>query len=56
MNNYWESSQRRFWTFTKQQLAAERKRMEEAEKNLVNMFPLPDRRHLSIYFYSRAYS
>jgi cyclin C len=56
MNNYWESSQRRFWTFTKQQLAAERKRMEEAEKNLVNLFPLPDRRHLSIYFYSRAYS
>lgn len=25
--------------------------MEEAERNLVNLYPLPDRRHLSIYFY-----
>ncbi|KAF2686563.1 C/H/G cyclin [Lentithecium fluviatile CBS 122367] len=51
MNNYWESTQRKFWTFSKQQLAAERKKMEEAERNLVNMYPLPDRRLLSIYFY-----
>ncbi|KAJ4986903.1 RNA polymerase II holoenzyme cyclin-like subunit [Stagonosporopsis vannaccii] len=50
-SNYWESTQRRFWTFTKQQLALERKKMEESERNLVNLYPLPDRRHLSIYFY-----
>lgn len=50
-SNYWESTQRRFWTFTKQQLALERKKMEEAERNLVSLYPLPDRRHLSIYFY-----
>ena len=55
MNNYWESSQRKFWTFSKQQLATERKKMEEAERNLVNMYPLPDRRLLSIYFYHRGY-
>lgn len=52
-SNYWESTQRRFWTFTKQQLALERKKMEEAERNLVSMYPLPDRRLLSIYFYHR---
>jgi cyclin C len=52
-SSYWESTQRKFWTFTKQQLAFERKKIEESERNLVNMYPLPDRRHLSIYFYHR---
>jgi cyclin C len=55
MNNYWESTQRKFWTFSKQQLATERKKMEEAERNLVTMYPLPDRRLLSIYFYHRKF-
>jgi cyclin C len=50
-SNYWESTQRKFWTFTKQQLAVERQKMEDSERNLVNQYPLPDRRHLSIYFY-----
>ncbi|ORY13483.1 cyclin-like protein [Clohesyomyces aquaticus] len=49
--SYWESTQRKFWTFTKQQLTLERKKLEESERNLVNLYPLPDRRHLSIYFY-----
>lgn len=52
-SNYWESTQRRFWTFSKQQLALERKKMDEAERSLVGLYPLPDRRHLSIYFYHR---
>jgi hypothetical protein len=55
-SSYWESTQRKFWTFTKQELALERKKIEEAEWNLVNMYPLPDRRHLSIYFYHRGSS
>ncbi|OAL50482.1 C/H/G cyclin [Pyrenochaeta sp. DS3sAY3a] len=50
-SSYWDSTQRKFWTFTKQQLAFERKKLEETERNLVNMYPLPDRRHLSIHFY-----
>lgn len=54
-SNYWESTQRKFWTFTKQQLAFERKRLEESERNLVNLYPLPDLRHLSVYFRSRKY-
>ncbi|KAF1995923.1 C/H/G cyclin [Amniculicola lignicola CBS 123094] len=49
--SYWESTQRKYWTFTKQQLTLERKKVEEAERNLVTMYPLPDRRLLSIYFY-----
>lgn len=53
-SSYWESTQRKFWTFTKQELALERKRMEDAERNLVNLYPLPDRRHMSIYFSHRT--
>lgn len=50
-SSYWESTQRKFWTFTRAQLAAERKRTEDSERALVNMHPLPERRHLNIYFY-----
>ncbi|OCL07950.1 C/H/G cyclin [Glonium stellatum] len=49
--SYWESTQRKFWTFTKQQLALERRKVEESERVLVQQYPLPDRRLLSIYFY-----
>jgi hypothetical protein len=55
-SSYWESTQRKFWTFTKAQLAFERKKIEESERNLVNLYPLPDRRLLSIYFYHRTYT
>lgn len=51
--SYWDSTQRKFWTFTKQQLALERKKMDEAERNLIAAFPLPERRMLSIYFCQR---
>lgn len=54
--NYWESTQRKFWTFTKQQLALQRRMLEEADRNLVNMYPLPDRRLLSIHFSHRTLS
>ncbi|OCK82634.1 C/H/G cyclin [Lepidopterella palustris CBS 459.81] len=49
--SYWDSTQRKYWTFTKQQLSVERRKLEEAERALVLQFPLPDRRLLSIYFY-----
>ncbi|KAI1343773.1 cyclin-C [Xylariaceae sp. FL0016] len=48
--NYWESTQRRFWQFTKEELAQMREKLEEDEQNLVQMFPLPNQRHLYIYF------
>ncbi|KAL2018522.1 hypothetical protein VTK56DRAFT_734 [Thermocarpiscus australiensis] len=48
--NYWESTQRRFWQFTKDELAAIRQRLEEEDPGLVQMFPLPQLRHLNIYF------
>ncbi|KAF2085155.1 C/H/G cyclin, partial [Saccharata proteae CBS 121410] len=48
--NYWNSSQRRFWTFTKPELSGIRRQLEDENKDLVQKHPLPDRRHLSIYF------
>jgi len=51
--NYWESTQRKFWQFTKEELAAIRQRLDDADKELVQMFPLPQMRHLNIYFNQR---
>ncbi|KAI0424829.1 cyclin domain-containing protein [Xylaria sp. FL1042] len=48
--NYWESTQRRNWQFSKDELAQMREKLEESEQSLVQMFPLPQRRHLNIYF------
>ncbi|CAJ2510719.1 Uu.00g063440.m01.CDS01 [Anthostomella pinea] len=47
--NYWESTQRRFWQFSKDELAQMREKLEDSEQNLVQMYPLPQRRHLNIY-------
>ncbi|KAK0634738.1 RNA polymerase II holoenzyme cyclin-like subunit [Bombardia bombarda] len=48
--NYWESTQRRHWQFTKDELAAMRQRLEDEDPGLVQSFPLPPLRHLNIYF------
>ncbi|PHH83939.1 hypothetical protein CDD83_2760 [Cordyceps sp. RAO-2017] len=49
-SNYWESTQRRHWLFTKEQLASMRQRLEDDSAELVRLFPLPQPRHLAIYF------
>ena len=49
-SNYWDSTQRKYWSFTKVQLADIRRRLEEADAQLVQQYPLPDRRLLNIYF------
>ncbi|KAK1754349.1 cyclin-like protein [Echria macrotheca] len=48
--NYWDSTQRRHWQFTKDELAAMRQKLEDEEASLVQMFPLPQLRHLNIHF------
>ncbi|TVY85040.1 RNA polymerase II holoenzyme cyclin-like subunit [Lachnellula suecica] len=48
--NYWESTQRRHWQFTREQLEDLRKKLEDEDQNLVQMYPLAQLRHLSIYF------
>ncbi len=51
--NYWDSTQRRFWQFTKEQLAAMRQKLEDEEQSLATTFPLPPLRQLNIYFNQR---
>ncbi|GAO14928.1 uncharacterized protein UV8b_05098 [Ustilaginoidea virens] len=48
--NYWDSTQRRHWLFTKDQLASMRQKLDDDHADLVRMFPLPQPRHLAIYF------
>ncbi|KAI9803385.1 MAG: hypothetical protein M1833_000904 [Piccolia ochrophora] len=48
--NYWVSSQRLHWQFSKQTLQEMRKDLEDEDRGLVQQYPLPDRRLLSIYF------
>ncbi|KAJ9133548.1 Cyclin-C [Pleurostoma richardsiae] len=48
--NYWESTQRKHWLFTKEELAAMRQKLEDEDPGLVQMFTLPQPRHLNIYF------
>ncbi|KAK4102033.1 cyclin-like protein [Parathielavia hyrcaniae] len=48
--NYWESTQRKHWQFTKDDLSAIRERLDDEDPTLVHMFPLPPLRHLNIYF------
>lgn len=52
--NYWESTQRKHWQFTKDELANVRQRLEDDDPGLVQMFPLPQLRHLNIYFNQRT--
>ncbi|UKZ56484.1 RNA polymerase II holoenzyme cyclin-like subunit [Trichoderma virens] len=51
--NYWESTQRRHWLFTKDELASMRQKLEDESAELVRMFPLPQPRHMAIYFNQR---
>ncbi|KAH8883812.1 cyclin-like protein [Thozetella sp. PMI_491] len=48
--SYWDSTQRKHWQFTKDQLATMRRNLEDEDTGLVQMYPLPVTRHLNIYF------
>ncbi|GIZ41732.1 hypothetical protein CKM354_000502800 [Cercospora kikuchii] len=48
--NYWDSTQAKFWTFTKDELADTRKELERANQALHNKYALPERRLMNIYF------
>lgn len=52
--SYWDSTQRRHWLFSKDQLASMRQKLEDDNADLVRMFPLPQTRHLAIYFNQRG--
>ncbi|WPH04507.1 Hypothetical protein R9X50_00739800 [Acrodontium crateriforme] len=47
--NYWDSTQAKYWTFTKSDLAAQRSELAKLNSQLHTTYPLPDRRHMSIF-------
>lgn len=51
--NFWDSTQRRFWQFSKDDLAAKRQKLEDDNAEITQAFPLPQARHLYIYFNQR---
>ena len=54
--NYWASTQRRHWQFSRETLAEIRQKLEDDDRALVQQYPLPDRRLLSQFFNQRTYS
>lgn len=48
--NYWVSTQRLHWQFTREKLAEIRQKLEDEDKQFIQQFPLPERRLLSMYF------
>ncbi|KAL4980113.1 RNA polymerase II holoenzyme cyclin-like subunit [Aspergillus desertorum] len=48
--NYWASTQRKHWLFTRERLAEIRESFKEKDKASHTQFPLPDQRLLNIYF------
>ena len=51
--NYWSSTQRLHWQFTKETLSVVRQSLEDGDAALVQQYSLPDRRLLSKYFNDR---
>jgi len=51
--NYWASTQRRYWLFTREKLAEVRDKQREKDMVAHTQFPLPDQRMLNIYFSQR---
>lgn len=47
--NYWDSTQAKFWTFSKPELADLRKDVEKINQGLYNKYQLPERRLMTIY-------
>ena len=51
--NYWDSTQARYWTFTKAGLSEMETTLKEANRNLHTKYELPDKRHVNIFLQQR---
>lgn len=48
--NYWASTQKLYWQFSKSELQDMRQELETGDSTVFQQYPLPDRRLLSIFF------
>lgn len=53
--NYWASTQRKNWLFSREKLAETRRALDLNDRAAVTQFPLPDLRILSIYINQREF-
>lgn len=51
--NYWVSTQRRHWLFSREKLADVRERLRDRDQVAHSQYQLPDQRLLNIYFNQR---
>lgn len=54
--NYWDSTQRTYWTFTKDQLEDIRNQQQKDNQELHTKYPLPEPRLMNIYIQQRQSS
>lgn len=47
--NYWSSTQRRFWLFTRDSLAGIREEHQADDRSVAQQYPIPDNRLINIY-------
>lgn len=48
--NFWSSTQKLYWQFSKTEIQEMRQQLESDEAAIYQQYPLPDRRLLSIFF------
>ena len=51
--NYWNSTQRQHWSFSRERLAVLRQALDDRDSHAVTQYPLPDLRLIFIYLYSQ---
>lgn len=52
--NYWASTQRKHWLFSRERLAEIRESFKDKDKAAHSHFPLPDPRLVNVYFNQRT--
>lgn len=51
--NYWNSTQRQHWCFSRDKLASLRDELDEQNATVITQYPIPDRRHFFIFLKER---
>ncbi|QIW99089.1 hypothetical protein AMS68_004607 [Peltaster fructicola] len=53
--NYWDSTQAKYWTFTRPELASMREELSKTHLTACKKYPLPELRHMSIYMQNQLH-
>ena len=53
-SNYWDSTQAKFWTFTRDELAERRSELVRLNASMHSKYEMPERRIVDIYLQQRV--